>query len=53
MLTRLAVLPTTIHLLVGALLLATLMVLSARAFQSSRREVRAVAGVGTTVEGLT
>ncbi len=52
-LTRLAVLPTTTHLLVGALLLATLMVLSARAFQSSSRNVRAVAGVGTTVEGLT
>jgi cytochrome c oxidase assembly protein subunit 15 len=51
-LTRLAVIPTTIHLLVGALLLATLMVLTMRALQSARAEVRAVAGVGTTVEGL-
>jgi cytochrome c oxidase assembly protein subunit 15 len=52
-LTRLAVLPTTTHLLVGALLLATLMVLTVRASQSVCAEAPAVARVGTTVEGLT
>ena len=52
-LTRLAVLPTTVHLLVGALLLATLLVLSVRVFHTSRREVDAMTGVATTAEGLT
>ncbi len=51
-LTRLAVLPTTTHLLVGALLLATLMVLTVRAWQPARVEDRAAGGVGATVEGL-
>lgn len=50
-LTRLAVIPTTIHLLVGALLLATLMVLTVRAFQPGRAEVRAAVGAGPAVEG--
>ena len=50
-LTRLAVIPTTIHLLVGALLLATLMVLTIRAFQPGGAEVHAADQVGTPVEG--
>lgn len=50
-LTRLAVLPTTTHLLVGALLLATLMVLTVRAYQPGRVEAPAAGEVGTTVEG--
>ena len=51
-LTRLAVIPTTAHLLVGALLLATLMVLAVRALQPAVALARATVGVGATAEGL-
>jgi cytochrome c oxidase assembly protein subunit 15 len=51
-LTRLAVLPTTAHLVVGALLLASLMVLTVRALQPCGAGERATRDLGSPAEGL-